>query len=144
MNKKGFTLIELLAVLVIIGLVGLITVTSITSLLKNYKNNIYNKQIDNIEEAARIWGADHLLILPNDSNSSATCMYSDINSCPTNYKTLIIDLHTLQSSGNISSDLKNPKTKEPFENVTIEIVKNGNTIEYNVITEDNNNENNQS
>ena len=139
MNKKGFTLIELLAVLVIIGLIGLITVTSITSLLKHYKNNIYNKQIDNIEAAARVWGADNMLILPNDTTSTNTCNYSNINNCPTNYKILVIDLHTLQTGGYISNDLKNPKTKEPFENVTINITKNGNGFEYNVVTEEENN-----
>ena len=140
MNKKGFTLIELLAVLIIISLVALITVTSITSLLKKYKNGLYEKQIDNIESAARVWGADNLLILPNDSNSTNVCDYKNINNCDKNYKTIIIDLSILQTGGYIDSDLKNPKTKEPFDNVTIKIIKNGNNIEYNVVTEENNNQ----
>lgn len=132
MNKKGFTLIELLAVLVIIGLVGLITVTSITSLLKNYKNNIYDKQIDNIEEAARIWGADNLLVLPNDSSSTNICNYAEIENCDKDYRKLTITLAMLQQNGYISKDLKNPKTKERFENVTIDIERNGNNLKYTV------------
>jgi prepilin-type N-terminal cleavage/methylation domain-containing protein len=130
MNKKGFTLIELLAVLIIIGIIGLITVGSITSLLKTHRNNIYNKQLDNIKSATMIWGADHMLILPNDTNSTNICNYNDINNCEKNYKILVLDLQTLQINGYIDSNLKNPKTKQAFENIEIQIIKNGNNLEY--------------
>lgn len=130
-NKKGFTLLELLAVLVIIGLIALVTIPAIVGVVKNSKDTLYQKQIESIESAARLWGSDHILDLPN--GESGTCYYNDINNCAETYQKLIIDLQLLQNNGYISSDLKNTNTKELFENIEIEITKNGNKIEYNAL-----------
>ena len=134
MNKKGFTLIELLAVIVILGLVALVTVSVISGATKAYKHKLYENQIDNIESAARVWGSDNMLLLPNVSDSdSSICEYENINNCPTNYNKLVINLTDLQNGGYIDKNLKNVKTKKSFENVEIVITKNNKKIEYEVI-----------
>lgn len=134
MKKNGFTLIELLAVIVILGLVALVTVSVISGAMKSYKNKLYENQIDNIESAARVWGSDNMLLLPNDGTSeSGICEYENINNCPANYNKLLINLTDLQTGGYIDKDLKNVKTKKAFENVEIVITKNGKKIEYEVI-----------
>lgn len=134
MKNKGFTLIELLAVLTILALIALISVPGITGALKKYRNNLYDNQINNIEQAARMWSSDHMLILPNDTTDSVTCVYDQTTNCPAKYNKLVITLGQLQSGGYISSDLKNVKTKKPFSNkMEIVIEKNGNKMEYQVI-----------
>ena len=133
-NKKGFTLIEMITVLVLISLIALITITSVTKLLNNSKEKLYENQMEQIESAARLWGADNMLILPNDSTSNVVCEYKNIDSCPEDYKKLIIDLKLLQDSGYIGQDIKNPKTNKPITNVTIEIEKTGKKLTYNVVS----------
>lgn len=136
MNKKGFTLVELMAVLVIIGVVAVLSVVSVTTVLKSYKNTLYQKQKKSIESAARLWASDNLLILPK--GNSGSCTYSG-TTCNENgvelngeYKTLVIDLQTLQTGGYISADLKSVRTKEPFNNVKISITKDGNKLTYEI------------
>lgn len=58
MNKKGFTLIELLAVIVILGIVGAIAMAGIGNLAQNTKEEMLNKKITMIEEAATLYGED--------------------------------------------------------------------------------------
>ena len=53
--KKGFTLIELLAVLVLVGVLALIGSVSVTKLINSSKTKSYQKQINNIEKAAKIY-----------------------------------------------------------------------------------------
>ena len=133
-NKKGFTLIEMITVLVLISLIALITITSVTKLLNSSKDKLYENQMEQIESAARLWGADNMLILPNDSTSNVVCEYKNIDSCPEDYKKLIIDLKLLQDSGYIGQDIKNPKTNKPITNVTIEIEKTGKKLTYKVVS----------
>ena len=132
MKKNGFTLIELLAVLVILALIALVTISAVSGTLKNYKKNLYENQIDNIESAARVWGSDNMLLLPN-SAIEATCEYSNVNNCPSDYNQLIIKLSDLQKGGYIGNDITNPRTKEKFEDLEIVIRKNGKKLEYEVI-----------
>ena len=134
MKNKGFTLIEMITVLVLISLIALISITSVTKILNSSKSKLYDNQIEQIESAARLWGADNMLILPNDSTSNVVCEYKNIDSCPEDYKKLIIDLKLLQDKGYIGQDIKNPKTNKPITNVTIEIEKNGNKLTYKAIT----------
>ena len=136
MKKRGFTLIELLAVIVILGLIAMVTVSVVTGTLKSYKNSLYQNQLDNIESAARVWASDNMLKLPNGENSTEICDYANYNNCPDSYSKLILDLTDLQNGGYIDADLKNVKTKKPFNSVKINIVKNGKKIEYEVIVEE--------
>lgn len=142
-NKNGFTLMELLAVLVILALIALITVPSITNSLKSYRDKLYDTQIDNIKKAAEVWGADHLLILPNDTTSEVEVVYSKDAVYPDSYKRIILTLEDLQNEGYIDKDLKNIRKKNSNGNsiefnkqLEIIIEKNGNRIEYEVIDQE--------
>ena len=59
MNNKGFTLIELLAVVVLLGVVAAIAIPGIGTLNNTIKNNMLEKKIDIIEEAATLYGDDN-------------------------------------------------------------------------------------
>ena len=59
MNNKGFTLIELLAVIVLLGVVAAIAIPGIGNLNNTIKNNMLDKKIDIIEEAATLYGDDN-------------------------------------------------------------------------------------
>lgn len=134
MKNRGFTLIELLAVLIILALIALITIPAVTNSLKSYKNNIYNTQINNIEAAAKVWGSDHLFILPNYESSTNTVVYSKDATYPDKYSKLTITLENLQNEGYIDKEIKNTRTQKPFDNsMKIVIYKKGNKIIYNVI-----------
>lgn len=135
MKNKGFTLIELIAVLTIVALIALITVPTITNSISSYKNNLYDTQIKNIESAARVWGSDNMFLLPN--SESGECEYSNIDSCPEDYNSLIITLDVLKNNGYIDKDIQNPNTKEPFDDtMKIFIVKKGNSFDYKVMDKD--------
>lgn len=53
--KKGFTLIELLAVIVLIGVLAIIGSISVTKLINSSKTKSYQKQVNNIEKAAKLY-----------------------------------------------------------------------------------------
>lgn len=76
--KKGFTLVELLAVIVILGLLALIIVPNVAGTLKNQKNNLYNVQIKNIEEAAKGWASEHFFDLPTTDGENKTINLKDL------------------------------------------------------------------
>lgn len=103
MNNKGFTLVELLAVIVILALLALLTSTSVTKLVKDSKDDLYDAQINLIKAAAESWGADNLISIPTDGS----CMY--------------LTLDDLIGYGLLDSDIKNPKTKQPFVDLKVEI-----------------------
>lgn len=137
-KNKGFTLVELLAVLVILGIVALVSIPAITGSLKNYKYTLYETQIKNIENAARVWGSDHIYELPNDENSSEDVTYSKSVTYPSNYKRLFITLGDLQNEGYIDKELKSVKSKGNKEelispDMIIVIEKISNKLEYTVI-----------
>lgn len=135
MKNKGFTLVELLAVIIIIAVIAVIVTPNIVGNVNNYKNKLNNNQIKNIENAARLWGSDNIYILPNDTNSANTCYYTNIENCEENYKILIVDLQTLQNGGYISSNIKDIITKQNIGNLEIQITKNGNKLDYEVLYE---------
>ena len=92
--KKGFTLIEMLAVILVLGVVSLIIIPRVNNIIKNQKRNLYEKQVERIEEVAENWGAKHTDLLPD-------------------YGSIYIGLNELVTSGELkASDLINPKTEE--------------------------------
>ncbi len=110
MKNKGFTLAELLAVIVILGLVAAITIPAVTKTLGETKSNLCEDQLKNIQEAARLYGSDHMLELPSIEGESIT-----------------ITLGDLQAGGYIKEDLENPKNKQKIESsLNITITKQGN------------------
>lgn len=63
--KKGFTLIELLAVIIIIGVVALIVFPTVMESIEKSKQDLYEIQIRDIEEAGRKWATDSMEYMDN-------------------------------------------------------------------------------
>lgn len=104
MKEKGFTLVELLAVLVILSIIFILVFPSVNKLLFAGKETIYQKQINNILNAAYDFSLKNINYLP-ESNEK-------------NY----ITLGELKHEGMIDFDIKDPKTQENFEdNLVISI-----------------------
>ena len=133
-RTKGFTLTELLAVLVVISILAVIAVPNISKLIQTYKQSLLNTQINNIEEAARDWGASNIYLLPTGDDISVVKTYEEVeNGTEDKYGVLIINLGLLKESGKIASDIKNPVTNEPFDdNLKIYITNETSKITYKV------------
>ncbi len=124
--KKGFTLAELLGVIIILALIAMIATPAVTSLLNNSKKKLCETQVSYIITAAKNWGADHLLQLPDEG------------------ETLTISLSELIQQGYIQGDkdaateeeklkIINPNTKEYFEpDPTVIIQKAGKSYTYTI------------
>lgn len=65
MNKKGFTLIELLAVLVVLGIVIVVAINGVGGITEKVNNEMLDKKLSMIEEAASIYGEDFKTSLIN-------------------------------------------------------------------------------
>lgn len=114
MKRRGFTLAELLAVIVILGLIAVITIPVVTKTLGQYKVRLCEDQIANIVEAARVWGSDHLLELPDEDGGVLTIRLSD-----------------LQSNGYIDDKISDPmNAKETIPDIEITITKVGKKYQY--------------
>lgn len=117
MKKNGFTLIEIMAVIVILGIIGVIAVVAVDKTIKDNNEKLYKTQIYTIEEAARIWGVDHLEYLPDDNGEAIT-----------------IPLVALKKDDLIDKEIKNPKTNELFyNNMYIDIIYKSGVYIYNVV-----------
>lgn len=115
--KKGFTLIELMAVIFILGVVGMIAVVAVDKVIKDNKEKLYQTQISNIEDAARIWGDAHIKLLPDENEGAIS-----------------IPLLILKQDGLVDKELKNPKNEELFyDNMYIDISYENGTYIYNVV-----------
>lgn len=116
MKKNAFTLAELLGVIVVLGLIAMITIPAVNQSIKRYRQDMYQIQLDNIVTAAKSWGADHLLELPNVEGAS-----------------IQITLADLQKEGYLKPDIKNPIDKRPFnEEAKINITKTGKNYQYTI------------
>lgn len=68
--KKGFTLVELIATLVILSIIALIVTPNILVSIREYKQQIYDSNIQAISGASKEWASDNIGELPEtDSNS---------------------------------------------------------------------------
>ncbi len=112
----GFTLVELLAVIVILALLLLVTATAISSQFKNGKDELYDKQLENIKLAANMWGSDNKTLL------------NSINDCTS------ISLGYLKDNGYVDANIKNTYTGELFGDteVFVNITKEENRFIYEV------------
>ncbi len=105
-NKKGFTIIELIMVIVIISILSLVLVPNIITF--NNKNKIKSCESleKNIISAAKIYVTNNKYDLGFDCNGEA--------------KTIL--LQTLVDSGDLSSPITNPMTKDKIDlNKTITV-----------------------
>lgn len=95
--KKGFTLVEMLGVITVIALLALIIFPIVNNQLNDNKEKLYDIQINNIENAAKSYGADNIHLLPTEDNGE--------------FK---ITLNTLVEEGYIDDGLTDPITQEAF------------------------------
>lgn len=100
MNKKGFTLMELLAVIVIISIVSLVVFPAIGTSLTRSKRNTYNKQVNNIENAAKEFLTEHNELADNThTNDIYISLQSLIDSKYVTYKKLTNPLDKTKMDG---------------------------------------------
>ncbi|WP_349408032.1 type II secretion system protein [Pseudalkalibacillus sp. SCS-8] len=97
-SQKGFTLVELLATIVILGIIAAIAVPSIGALMSNTKENAHEANIEQIEEAARLY-----------------VMAEDISSDDT------VKVSKLVSDGYLEEMPEDPKTGSPYTGGSVEI-----------------------
>lgn len=68
--RKGFTLVELIATLVILSIIALIVTPNILVSIREYKQQIYDSNVQSINGAAKEWASDNIEELPEtDTNS---------------------------------------------------------------------------
>lgn len=115
--KRGFTLIEIMAVIVILSVVGLIAVVAVDKTIKDNNEKVYQVQISNIEDAARIWGTKHLSYLPDNVDEAIS-----------------IPLLALKKDGLIDKEITNPKNDSLFYNdMYIDITYKNGVYNYDVV-----------
>lgn len=106
--KNGFTLVEMIGVVTILAVIMLISAIPITKVLKDMDEKSFNSQLEQVVQAARLWGQDYPERLPANE--------IDIT---------FVTMQELQNSGYLEDEIKNPKTKEPFKNMKLSIKKRG-------------------
>ena len=117
MKKRGFTLVELIAVIGILGIISLIVIPVVSNTIRKSRTDLYDVQINNISDAAKLWASDNMALLPTENDDF-----------------FVISLGELKNNGLIESDFKNPKTKEEFndDKTCVVISKNDLGFDYNV------------
>lgn len=95
MSKKGFTLIELLGVITVLAILSLLTSIPVTKFIKDANQKACEEQVDTILIAAKLWGQDHIDLLPENIDNKST-----------------VTLDTIINDGYLKEVPKNPKTKE--------------------------------
>ena len=94
--KNGFTLIEMLAIIIILSLITLVTYPIINGVINDSKNDLYNKQIDELERHTKSWISENVESLELVDGYSRNVTFEE-----------------LYNSGFISDpNVKNPKTNE--------------------------------
>ena len=99
MKNKGFTLVELIGVITVLGIVILLAIPTVRKINDNSKEELYNVQINNIEEGLKNWAIDNSNLLPQNEG-----------------EIINITLGQLKTGGYIDSEIKNPKTNKCFGN----------------------------
>jgi len=112
MNKKGFTLVELLGVIILLGLIGLIATVSVSNVLKENKFKLCNIQMDSIIESSKIYAADNILSLGDET---------------------IVTLTQLTNAGLFNEEIINPKTGEVITNLEVKITRVDNNLKYEIV-----------
>ena len=114
MKKTGFTLVELLAVIVILAIVLIIAVPGVLSIINKTKENAYERQIDMIKEATRLYVTTN----PNVD-------WRD-------HKT-VVNLSDLQGQGLLDQKLIDPRSKKEIKGIAVVVTKTGNNMNYDIV-----------
>ena len=104
MKKNGFTLVEMIATLIILSIIAVIVTPNIYVSIKDYKNRLYDTQLDSIKQAAKNWVVDNV-----DKTSDE---YS-----------LLITVQDLQRDGYIDEKLENPKDGGYFDESSVFVIR---------------------
>ena len=115
-KNQGFTLIELLAVIVILAIILIIAVPGVLSIIKKTKDNAYDRQLDIIKEASRLY-------VTSDS---------DVIWTGENPKTTNVSLDTLKEKGYLDQKIINPRTKKEIVCAKTSITKTGSKYDYTI------------
>ena len=118
---NGFTMVELLAVIVILSLLLLVTVTTVSSQFKNGKDDLYDKQLENIKLSAQMWGSDNKTLLSSIQNDCVS-----------------LTLGYLKEAGYVDINIKNPASNLAFgdDEVFVNITKEEKRYKYEVFDND--------
>lgn len=111
--RKAFTLVELLATIAILAIIISIATVSVIKVIDTNRQKLYDIEIKNIIELAKLYYTNNLDELPDDNN----------NSC--------ITLNTLISSG-YTKEIINPKTSKPFHNLAIKVTNSSGNYVYEI------------
>lgn len=115
MNKKGFTLIEVLGVIILLGVLSMITVPVVRDLIKSSRKELYEEQIDQIENGLKNWAHDNIFLLPEDNS------------------VITLSLGQLAQSGHVNYKIENPKNNKCFSTESeLTITKYNNNYVYEV------------
>ena len=96
--KKGFTLIELLATIIILALIALVTYPIIDNIVSDSREDLYAKQIDELERHANTWVTKNFNSLRMEDGYVRKITYVDLKN-----ESLIAD-----------ANVKDPRTGEPL------------------------------
>lgn len=105
MNKKGLTLVEVIASLVVLSAIALIVTPNIYQNIVEYKDQLFEAQMNNIKEGAKSWATDNIKLLPEDDTHS-----------------LQVSVQELQEEGYIRDELKNPRDGGYFDDSTTVVI----------------------
>ena len=97
-DKKGFTLIEIVAIIILLSIIALLTYPVINSLIGSSREDLYNKQIEELVRLSNVWIAGNAIDL-----------------IPKEGFTYDLTFEELATQGYIvEKDIINPKTGEVF------------------------------
>lgn len=141
MNNKGFTLIELLAVITLLAIIGGIATISVTAIGQNIRENMLNKKIEMIEEAAILYGSNNLESIINSSKqySGYPCISIIISNLVPDYIDKDNNNACLTSSSTSTVGcVVNPKDKEKYLDKKKVIIYYKNKVIHAMVDTDNN------
>ncbi len=105
MKNSGFTLVELLGVIAIIVIIFILVVPNVNMIVNKGKETTYDRQISVILNAAYDLSLKNSDILPKEDNI------------------VYITLSELKEEGLVDADIKNPNTREPFNDSLVISIK---------------------
>lgn len=117
MKKNGFAIFELIAILAVLGIVCLLTITKMTNVLDKNKESEWLVLVSNIEVKAAIYFNESFELKKEVEEKGS----------------IAITLWELKEKEVISSNLKNPKTKEKLNDdsyVEVKHEKEENSFNY--------------